>query len=314
MEYPILTLILFVGLLIYFKIADHYNIVDKPNERSSHAIVTLRGGGVVYWLAAFVNILFNHQNANWLFFSGLSLISLISFYDDVKGTTPFIRLLFHLAAMTLVFSMTDVFSLFPWWAIAIGYIVFVGIINAWNFMDGINGITGLYSLAVLAGLQYVNLLQLSFVSPDLIWYPMVASVVFLFFNFRKKARCFAGDVGSITIAFWVVTLVLMLMIESHSLIWIGFMMVYGVDSVLTILHRLYLRQNIFEAHRLHFYQILANERKIPHRIVSLIYFALQLLFSFVMIFFYPIIGWWIFALLAVVISVLYLLKFRLMQS
>ena len=112
----------------------------------------------------------------------------------------------------------------------IGYIVFIGIVNAYNFMDGINGITGLYSIAVLASLQYVNLTYGSFVHPDLIWYPMLASVVFLFFNFRKRARCFAGDVGSVAIAFWIVTLLLLLIVKTENLIWLGFLMVYGVNA------------------------------------------------------------------------------------
>lgn len=313
MQYIILLILLFLGLLIYFKIADHYNIIDKPNERSSHTTVTLRGGGVVYWMAAVLFLVFNHQSTDWLFFAGLTLIALISFYDDIKGSTPLIRLLIHLAAMTLVFIMAGVLTQYPWWALALGYIIFVGIINAWNFMDGINGITGLYSFAVLVGLQYINLMQIPYVNPAMIWYPMIASAVFLFFNFRKKARCFAGDVGSVSIAFWVVTLLLLLMIESHSLIWIGFMLVYGVDSVLTILHRLYLRQNIFKAHRLHFYQILANEWKMQHRVVSVIYFVVQLLVSFAIIFLYPTMGWWIFVILSGALIAVYMLKFRLMQ-
>ncbi len=312
MEYLILTLLLFLGLLIYFKIADHYNIIDKPNERSSHTTITLRGGGVVYWLAAVLFLVFNHHSTDWLFFAGISLIALVGFYDDVKGVTPPVRLVIHLAAMTFVFIMNDVFGLFPWWAIVIGYILFVGIINAWNFMDGINGITGLYSLAVLAGLQYVNLKQIPFVNPALIWYPMVASAVFLFFNFRKKARCFAGDVGSVTIAFWVVTLMLFLMIKSQNLIWIGFMLVYGVDTVMTIFHRIFLRQNIFEAHRIHFYQILANGRKIPHRMVAVLYFVIQLLVSCCLIFLYPTMGWWIFTIPAALLTASYLLKFMFM--
>jgi len=179
-------------------IAGRCNIVDKPNHRSSHSFVTLRGGGVVYWMAALIFVMFNRETAHWLLFGGLTLIALISFYDDVKATSPPVRMAFHLAAMTLVFGMAGVFGQFQWWAVALGYILFVGIINAWNFMDGINGITGLYSLAVLSGLQYVNLLQAPFVHPALIGYPMIASGVFLFFNFREKARCFAGDVGSVT--------------------------------------------------------------------------------------------------------------------
>jgi len=186
-------------------------------------------------------------------------------------------------------------------------------VNAYNFMDGINGITGLYSIAVLASLQYVNLTYGSFVHPDLIWFPMLASVVFLFFNFRKRARCFAGDVGSVAIAFWIVTLLLLLIIKTENLIWLGFLMVYGVDSVCTILHRLYLRQNILEAHRLHFYQILANEKQMPHRVVSLIYFGVQLLCSALIIWLYPVAGWSVFALLLLLLMGLYTLKFRMMH-
>lgn len=314
MEYIILTFALVVGLLIYFRIAYRFNIVDRPNHRSSHSTVTLRGGGVVWWLAALVFTVFHPHESNWLFKVGLTLIALVSFYDDIREARRSLRLLVHLAAMSLVFYMADVYTEVPWWLVAGGYIVFVGIVNAWNFMDGINGITGLYSLAVLASLQYVNLLVLPFVNPDRIWYPMVASLVFLFFNFRKKARCFAGDVGSVSIAYWTSTLLLLLMLKSGSLIWIGFMLVYGVDTVMTIVHRIFLRQNIFEAHRLHFYQILANEQKIDHRVVALLYFVVQVVVSFAIIFLYPVMGWWVFVLSALAMAGVYMLKFKLNQT
>src|SRR5690606_36580443 len=87
---------------------------------------------------------------------------------------------------------------------------------------------------------------------------------------------FAGDVGSICIAFWVVFLIGYLIIESGNPVYILFLSVYGVDTVLTIIHRLFLKQNIFEAHRLHFYQILANEQKVSHLVVSTVYAVLQL--------------------------------------
>ena len=181
-------------------------------------------------------------------------------------------------------------------------------------MDGINGITGLYSIAVLAPLQYVNLYITSFVAHDMIWYPILGSVVFLYFNFRKQAKCFAGDVGSIGIAFWIVTLLLLLVIETNNLIWMGVLMVYGVDGVCTILHRIYLRQNILKAHRLHFYQVLANEQKVQHRVVSVIYFVVQLIVSALIIFLSPMFGWWMFVLPLVVLIGLYGLKFRLMTN
>src|SRR5690554_382178 len=258
--YGIVLVLLLAAELFYFRIADRFNIIDKPNERSSHNYITIRGGGVIWWVAALLYLLFNLSvTAGW-FLAGITLIAGVSFVDDVKGLGQKMRLLFHLLAMSCAFYLAGVFGSYPWWAIVIGYVVFIGIVNAYNFMDGINGITGLYSIAVLASLQYVNLSYGNFVPPDLIWYPMIASLVFLFFNFRKRARCFAGDVGSVAIAFWIVTLLLILIIKTENLIWIGFLMVYGVDAVMTILHRIYLKQNIMEAHRLHFYQILANEK------------------------------------------------------
>jgi UDP-N-acetylmuramyl pentapeptide phosphotransferase/UDP-N-acetylglucosamine-1-phosphate transferase len=142
-------------------------------------------------------------------------------------------------------------------------------------MDGINGITGAYSLVILGGLQYVNLRQVAFIHPDMIWLPIIAVGVFLYFNFRKKARCFAGDVGSVTIAFWIIILLVQLIFITHNWTYILFLVVYGIDSVVTIVHRLLLRQNILKAHRLHFYQILVNERRYSHLWVSFGYALLQ---------------------------------------
>jgi len=312
--YLIVLVLLLAAELFYFRIADRFNIIDKPNERSSHNYITIRGGGIIWWVAALLYLLFHLSTTSLWFFAGITLIAGVSFWDDVNGLGQKARLIFHLLAMSCAFYLAGVFGAYPSWAIVIGYIVFIGIVNAFNFMDGINGITGLYSIAVLASLQFVNLTYGNFVNADIIWYPMIASVVFLFFNFRKRARCFAGDVGSVTIAFWIVTLLLMLIIKTNNLIWIGFLMVYGVDTVMTILHRIYLKQNIMEAHRLHFYQILANEKRMSHRLVSLIYFVVQLICSTLLIVLYPVMGWGIFLLLALLFVGLYMFKFRMMNS
>lgn len=311
--YLIVFVLLLVAELLYFRIADKYNIIDKPNERSSHNYITIRGGGIIWWVAALLFVLFNSSETTGWFLAGITLMAGISLWDDVKGLGQKVRLLAQLVAMTCAFIFTGIFGMYPWWAIALGYIVFIGIVNAYNFMDGVNGITGLYTIAVLASLQYVNLSYGNFVHPNLIWYPMIASAVFLFFNFRKRARCFAGDVGSVTIAFWIVTLLLILIIKTENLIWIGFLMVYGVDTVMTILHRIYLKQNIMEAHRLHFYQILANEKKVPHRLVSLIYFTVQLLCSALIIVLYPVMGWWILIILAILLILIYSFKFKFVK-
>lgn len=310
----IVLVLLLAAELFYFRIAERFNIIDKPNERSSHNYITIRGGGIIWWVAALLFLLFHFSPTSLWFFVGITLIAGVSFVDDVTGLGQKVRLLFHLLAMSCAFYLAGVFGAYPWWAIVIGYVVFIGIVNAYNFMDGINGITGLYNIAVLASLQYVNLWYGNFVHPDLIWFPMIASAVFLFFNFRKRARCFAGDVGSVAIAFWIVTLLLLLIIKTENLIWLGFLMVYGVDTVMTIFHRIYLKQNIMEAHRLHFYQVLANEKRMPHRLVSLIYFTVQLICSALIILLYPVMGWGIFVILVLVLMGLYMIKFPLMNS
>ena len=274
MLYLVLLPLFFIGMLLYFKIADHYNIIDHPNERSSHSEVTIRGGGIIYLFAALVAIILHPEF--WMPILGLFIIGIISFVDDRITLSGKIRILFHLAAVTCLFLFLDIFTILPWWATIMLYVLVIGIINAYNFMDGINGITGAYSIVVLAGLQYVNYEVVNFIQPDLIWLPILASLVFLFFNFRKRAKCFAGDVGSVTAAFWIIFLLLKLILLTQNYAYVLFLAVYGVDTVLTIIHRLKLKQNIFDAHRLHFYQILANEQKWPHLIVSSIYALLQL--------------------------------------
>lgn len=274
MLYLILTLLFFIVMISYFRLADHYNIIDHPNERSSHTEVTIRGGGIIFLFAALTALVLHSEFG--MLILGLFIIGTISFIDDRITLSGKIRILFHLAAVTLLFLFLGTFDLFPWWLSVILYVVVIGVINAYNFMDGINGITGLYSLIVLGGIQYVNYYVIKFIEPDMIWLPILATLVFLFFNFRKKAKCFAGDVGSVTIAFWIIFLLLKLIIISGNYLYILFLGVYGVDTVLTIVHRLGLKQNIFDAHRLHFYQILANEQKWSHLLVSTIYALVQL--------------------------------------
>lgn len=274
MLYFVLLLIFLVGMLMYFKIADHYNIIDKPNDRSSHSEVTIRGGGVIFLFAALVVVIIHPEF--WMVILGLFVIGIISFIDDRITLSGRIRILFHLAAVTLLFISLDVFQIFDWWISILLYVLVIGIINAYNFMDGINGITGAYSLIILSGLQYVNYEVFNFINPDLIWLPMLACLVFLFFNFRKKAKCFAGDVGSVTIAFWIIFLLMTLIFGTGNYSYVLFLAVYGVDTVLTIIHRLKLKQNIFDAHRLHFYQILANEYKLSQLLVSSVYALVQL--------------------------------------
>lgn len=313
MEYVFMLAVLFAAELIYFRIARKYGIVDVPNGRSSHNQSTLTGGGVIYWLAAAIYFMQHLSPQSGWIFAGLTIIATVSFVDDIVGLRQKVRLLFQFISISCAFIAIGAFGGYPWWAIILGYLIFPAILNAYNFMDGINGMTGLCSLVILGSMQYVNLHISPFVNPDLIWYPMLASVVFLFFNFRKKAKCFAGDVGSITIGFWVVVLMLRLMIETQNFIWIGFLLVYGVENCGTVLHRLLRGENITQAHRLHFFQILVNECHLPHLGVSTAYALVQLLCSVLIIRFYPSIGWGIFFILAAILTATYFLKFKLMK-
>ncbi|WP_264553440.1 MraY family glycosyltransferase [Flavobacterium sp. N2038] len=282
MEYTILGILLMILMLLYFRVANHFNIIDKPNERSSHTEITLRGGGIIFWFSALIYFLQHFQN-NSFFFTGITLVSLVSFWDDIQSLSNKIRIGVHFLSITLIFYDLNLFTLIPIWTVLIAYILAIGLINAYNFMDGINGITGLYTLVVMGALLYVNTSIQLFTDGDFIKYAIIASLVFLFFNYRKKAKCFAGDVGSIAIAFWIIYLILKLILVTNSLIWLLFLAVYGVDAICTITHRLYLRQNIFEAHRLHLYQVLSNEYKIQHRLVSLYYALIQAGVSFLVI-------------------------------
>lgn len=285
MEYTILGIVLMIIMLLYFKVADRFNIIDKPNQRSSHTEITLRGGGIIFWFSALLYFAQHIQN-NYFFFTGITLVSLVSFWDDIQSLSNKIRIGIHFLSITLIFYDLGLFAVVPIWGTIIAYILAIGLINAYNFMDGINGITGLYTLVVMGSLLYVNTTIQLFIDGSFIKYAMIASLVFLFFNYRKKAKCFAGDVGSIAIAFWIIYLVLKLILITNSLVWLLFLAVYGIDAVCTIIHRLYLKQNIFEAHRLHLYQVLSNEYKIQHRLVSFFYALVQGGVSFLVIIFY----------------------------
>ena len=285
MQYLLITLVLFLLELLYFKIADRYNIVDKPNHRSAHTEITLRGGGIIFWFAALLYFA-QHIENNYFFFAGISLVSLVSFWDDIQSLSNKIRISVHFLAISLIFYDLGVFESVHVIGVLAAYILAIGLINAYNFMDGINGITGLYTLVVMGSLLYVNQKIKVFIDADFIQYAMMASLVFLFFNFRKKAKCFAGDVGSIAIAFWVIYLVLKLILVTNSLVWLLFLAVYGVETVCTILHRLYLKENIFEAHRLHLYQVLSNEYKIQHRWVAAFYGIAQVVISVLVVVLY----------------------------
>ena len=325
--YLIIAAILVVAELVYFRIADKCNIIDKPNERSSHSSIVLRGGGVIFSLSmivwAVLMLIQGKSIVEYLpFLCGLILIAGVSFWDDVHSLPDSVRLVVQFISTGLMFwsivlSTGGLSGLAWYWVLAIGIvalIVFVGATDVINFMDGINGITAGYALAGLVPLLLVNEMpgQVGqdvgqFVEPSYLVVAIIGVLVFSFFNFRPKgkAKCFAGDVGSIGIAFIMLFAIGLLIAKTCDVTWLIFLLVYGVDGCCTILHRIMLHENLGEAHRKHAYQLMANELGMSHVVVSLIYMGLQLVISLGFIYLCPatVLAHWVYLVCAGVVLV-----------
>ena len=279
MTFIAIFVLLLVAELIYFRIADKCNIIDKPNERSSHSTIVLRGGGIIFLIGAWVWSAFFGFEYPW-FLAGLTLVGGVSFIDEIHSLPDSVRLVAQFAAAAMAFYQLGILHWSMWWIVLLALIVYVGATNVINFMDGINGITAGYSLAVLVPLALINM-NGEYVEQSLVVSTILASLVFCIFNFRPKgkAKCFAGDVGSIGIAFIMLFLLGNVIMKTGDITWLIFLLVYGVDGCLTIVHRIMLHENLGEAHRKHAYQIMANELKIGHVKVTSLYMAMQLVIS-----------------------------------
>ena len=326
--YVIIAAILLIAELVYFKIADHFNIIDKPNERSSHTTIVLRGGGVIFALSmivwAMLMVVQGNAIAPYLpFLCGLVLICGISFWDDVHSLPDSVRMGVQILSILLMFWSVGLYTAFDSWVwmvvvAAIALFFCVGATNIINFMDGINGITAGYSLAMLIPLLAVQGSRLQvqgFIEPSYLVVAIIGVLVFSIFNFRPKgkAKCFAGDVGSIGIAFIILFALGRLMLATKDVTWIVLFLVYGIDGSLTIFHRIMLHENLGQAHRKHAYQLMANELKMSHVTVSCIYMVLQLVISLGFIYLCPntILAHWVYLIGAgVVLAIGYILFMR----
>ena len=287
--YLSIFVMLFVAEFLYLKLSKRFNISDVPNDRSSHSQVICRGGGVIFFIAAWLWFAFimgydlhhfdwRHQGAYLVFLIGLTLVAVISFIDDIRSVHPYLRLVVEFIAMFAMFYAWGILDTQFWWLIILALIFCVGIINAINFMDGINGITGVYALSVLVPLINVNFCN-RFIVQSYLFVLVIAVCVFLFFNFRKRAVCFAGDVGSVSIAFLLLFALGKLISASGDFTFIVFLVVYGVDTILTLVHRIMLHEKLSVAHRKHAFQIMSNELHIPQLCVASFYGILQLVIN-----------------------------------
>ena len=270
MTYIVLIILFIVTELFYFKIADRYNIIDKPNNRSSHSAITLRGGGILFPIA--ISVAYCLGYVSWEVTVAVLLVGTVSFIDDIKPLSQLPRFASHVIAVGLVFYELNLFSE-AMWLLPIIFVLLIGWINAFNFMDGINGITVLYALAAIMSFAYLPLNESSL---TLLVTMGLSCVVFGIFNVRKKAKTFAGDVGSISMALFLGYFMIKTIIDSGQIGYIMFFSVYGIDAVVTIITRLIKRENIFQPHRSHLYQYLANEMGYSHILIAIVYAVLQL--------------------------------------
>lgn len=279
--FAVAAVLLFAAELMYFKIADRFSIIDKPNNRSSHTGNIIRGGGIIFYMALLAwFVVFTQQ---WKYFVlGATLVAAISFIDDIRPQHAGLRFLVHFTAMMVLFYDAGMFG----WPVAlcvIAAVISIGALNAFNFMDGINGITGIYALVNVATFGWIHHTVTPFSDRNLIVMVLISVVIFIYFNARKKARCFAGDIGSVTLAFIQIFLLLQLITVTQNLYWVIMFLVFGMDAVVTIVYRLKRRENIFHAHRTHLYQYLSNEWRLDHRVVAILYGVVQLILNLILI-------------------------------
>ena len=257
---------------------ERLGLIDLPKERSSHLFPTPRGGGIGLLIVLIVASI--SQGISLFFWIPLSAISLLALLGDRIEISPKRRLFFQFfltncliigstrSSLELNFSLVWVI----FWSIYI-----VGTSNFFNFMDGINGIAGMSGACAFALLS-LFIYSLEGESAYFILTSCIAlgCLGFLPFNI-PFARVFMGDVGSILLGAMYSALVYI-----YSRTWMDFLCLasflfpFYLDELTTMVVRLKNRENLTQAHRKHFYQILANEKKIPHWQISLGFGLIQL--------------------------------------
>ena len=316
--YILIAIVLVVAELVYFRVADKYNLVEKQKENGHVSAITRRGGGVIFLLSIVIwglmMLVLGNEVLDYIpFLCGLLLVAGISFVEEFRSVPDSVRVAIQFIAMGLMFWTMGVMYWNLWWKLLIALILFVGVMNVVNAMDGINGITAGYSFAVLLPLFLLNnQLEEPFMLDSLLGVSILGVVVFGFYNFRPggKAKAFAGSVGSVGIAFIMLFALGKLIIKTGDVTWLAFLLVYGVDGCLTIINQLLKRKGIGRAHRKHAYQLMANELEMNHVVVSVIYMTIQLIISLVMIYLVPdtLEAHWTYLIgVALVLSVAYIL-------
>lgn len=314
-EYLLVLVILIISAITYLKLASKYKIIDKPNKRSSHTKITVRGGGILFPLAVLLFYVLNDFQYTF-FVLGTCILAIISFLDDIYSLSSKLRFSIQLLGVLLLLHQVGL-PYFPIHMYILFLIVALGFINVYNFMDGINGITGLYALAVTSIYLIINHKE-NFIDQDILIYLSIAILIFGFYNFRTKALFFAGDIGSISLGFFIVFLLFSAVTQLEAPIFILSIFIYGTDGACTMLYRkFFTNEKWTEPHRHHIYQKLVDIKKWSHLKVSYIYMLLQLLINIILFYSYKLptqSQWYLAFLFCLVFILLYVFVFRLLKK
>jgi len=276
-------LVAFVAAMVLTALARRYalsrRLVDAPGERRSHVVATPRGGGiaivavtlpVMSWLAA------GGQASSPVFLMGalgLALVAGVGWIDDHRSLSPWSRLGIHMLAAGLLATAVAWIGQPAWWAIVI-FLMALGLVNVWNFMDGIDGIASSQAVLVAAGCLLTGMRGEGAV---LAWVLAAACLGFLPFNF-PKARIFLGDVGSGALGYLLACL-LALGPEPDPVVSLALLLplsAFLIDATLTLLSRIMRRERWWMPHVQHLYQRCIQAGH-AHAVVTLGYAAWTLL-------------------------------------
>ena len=266
-----------LGAFLVSRIGWRLGLVDQPTTRSSHSHETPKGGGVGIAAAFLVTaVVLEFPIAFWL---PLGAMAGLSLRGDQVEISPKLRLpgQFILMGILVIGTGEGIYQDIPRIFIALFWVVFiVGTVNFYNFMDGINGIaciSGAVGFGLLAFETYKEQPEVGLLATCM----ALACLGFLPFNL-PRARVFMGDVGSILLGGVFAGLVYL---ASRTLLdflcLTSFLFPFYADELTTMIVRLRAGENLTQPHRQHIYQLLANERQIPHWRVSAGYGFFQLL-------------------------------------
>lgn len=241
------------------------SVLDLPNERSSHQQPTPRGGGVavvaVLLVTAIPWVTVAHQPLTGILLAGMMALALLSWFDDrLRGLPILLRLGAQALAVALALGLlpaeaTITHGLLPLWLERLFcFFAWLWFTNLFNFMDGINGITGVEMIGVGVGLAVCQLVAGFGAGPAGAGLLVAAAGLgFLRYNWGR-AQVFMGDVGSIPVGFLLGGLLLQAALLGLWAAAVILPLYYWLDATLTLLRRLWRREPVWRAHRQHFYQ------------------------------------------------------------